>query len=168
MAHAPAYPFEPRSTAYLKPGQFWAVPLSDGRFACGRVLAVRRDQSDPFILGGRRMFFAGLMDWVGPEPPTADALADSSLLIQGNAHIRTIQETGGVILGCRDLELDGIVGLREVTHRGGGTVYLYEGARRLRPATREEARDMPSLGTWGFKVIEVVAEHVIVEGKPLP
>src|SRR5262249_10570900 len=37
----PTYPFVPRSTAYLRPGQFWAIPLSDGRFACGRVLALK-------------------------------------------------------------------------------------------------------------------------------
>jgi hypothetical protein len=33
-----------------------------------------------------------------------------------------------MILGRRDLGLDGIRGLREVTHRGGGTVMVYEGA----------------------------------------
>ncbi|WP_104434997.1 Imm26 family immunity protein [Kineococcus xinjiangensis] len=37
----PGYPFQPRSTSYLQPGDFWAVPLSDSRFACGRVLATK-------------------------------------------------------------------------------------------------------------------------------
>jgi hypothetical protein len=32
------YPFVPRSNAKFRPGQFWAIPLPDGRFACGRVL----------------------------------------------------------------------------------------------------------------------------------
>jgi hypothetical protein len=38
--------------------------------------------------------------------------------------------------GQRDLELDGITGLREVSHRGGGTVRVYEGGLRLRPGNR--------------------------------
>lgn len=35
VAKAITYPFEPKSIAYLRAGQFWAVPLSDGRFGCG-------------------------------------------------------------------------------------------------------------------------------------
>jgi hypothetical protein len=154
----PDYPFEPRSNAYLRAGQFWAVPLSDGRFACGRVLASLRDNTDPLLMGGTRLLLVGLMDWVGSDAPTSDDLAGSELVAQGMAHIKAIQETGGVILGYRDLALDNIVGLREVTHRGGGVVYLYEGARRLRPATREEAANLTLLSTWGFKVIERLAE----------
>ena len=45
----PKYPFEPKSNAHLMPGQFWGVPLSDGRWACGRVLAV---QTEPVRLEG--------------------------------------------------------------------------------------------------------------------
>ncbi|HZP14788.1 MAG TPA: hypothetical protein VFA96_03115 [Nocardioides sp.] len=40
---APEYPFEPKSNTYLVSGQFWGVPLSDGRWACGRVLAVKKE-----------------------------------------------------------------------------------------------------------------------------
>jgi hypothetical protein len=29
----PGYPFEPKSNTWLEPGQFWGVPLSDGRYA---------------------------------------------------------------------------------------------------------------------------------------
>jgi hypothetical protein len=36
------YPFEPRSSARLEACQFRGIPLADGRFACGRVLAVPR------------------------------------------------------------------------------------------------------------------------------
>jgi hypothetical protein len=160
MAQPPDYPFEPRSNAYLVPGQFWAVPLHDGRFGCGRVLASSRNIDDSELLAPSRMnFLAALMDWVGNHPPTEGDLVGVKLLAQGVAHIKTIRETGGVILGCRDLSLDGITGLREVTHRAGGTVYLYEGATRLRAATREEAASLPILSTWGFRVIEGLAER---------
>jgi hypothetical protein len=164
----PGYPFVPRSTAYLEPGQFWAVPLSDGRFACGRVLAVLPRDADIFVGGGRRLFFAGLMDCVGAAPPTSDDLAGARLIAQGSAHVRTTRETGGAVLGWRALEADGVVGLRAVSHGAGGTVYLYEGARRLRPATDDERRELPVLSTWGFKVIERLAEHVFVNGEPRP
>jgi energy-coupling factor transporter ATP-binding protein EcfA2 len=68
-----------------------------------------------------------------------EAIARRQVLAQGWAHVGSIQRNGRAILGCRDLGLDGIRGLREVTHRGGGTVMLYEGATPLRPATRDDA-----------------------------
>jgi hypothetical protein len=162
----PSYPFEPKSNTWLEPGQFWGVPLSDARYACGRVLAVPNEgEPDPMLWtdGDSRMFLAGLMDWVGDDPPTADSIAGASLLEQGRANVKTIRHNGRLVLGHRDLALDNIVGLREVSHRAGGVVYLYEGARRLRPATREEAESLPVMSTWGFKVITVVAEKVFVQ-----
>jgi len=162
----PDYPFEPKSNAYLLPGQFWGVPLSDGRWACGRVLAVKT-QADAYFPGNSRMFLAALMGWQGDEPPAAEAIAGGQVLAQGWAHVKSIRLNGQVILGCRDLGLDGIRGLREVTHRGGGTVILYEGAVPLRPATAEEAASMPVLSTWGLTVISVLAERLFVKHLPL-
>jgi hypothetical protein len=162
----PKYPFEPRSNAHLVPGQFWGVPLSDGRWACGRVLGVKTE-SDAYFPGNSRTFLAALMSWDSDEPPAAGAIAGRQVLAQGWAHVRTIQRNGRVILGCHDLGLDGIRGLREVTHRLGGTVMLYEGASPLRPATREEADTMPVFSTWGLKVISVLAERLFVKHQPL-
>ena len=162
----PKYPFEPRSNVHLRAGQFWGVPLSDGRWACGRVLAVKAG-SDSYFPGNSRTFLAALMHWEGDEPPTAEDIAGRQVLAQGWAHVGSIQRNGRVILGCRDLGLDGIRGLREVTHRGGGTVMLYEGATPLRPATREEAATMPVFSTWGLKVISVLAERLFVKRQPL-
>lgn len=160
------YPFEPKSNAHLVPGQFWGVPLSDGRWACGRVLAVKTE-SDAYFPGNSRTFLAALMDWEGDEPPAAERIAGGRVVAQGWAHVRTIRLNGRLILGCRDLRLDGIHGLREVTHRGGGTVMLYEGPAPLRPATREEAATMPVFSTWGVKVISVLAERLFVKRLPL-
>ena len=33
MTNVPSYPFVPKSNVQLAPGQFWSIPLSDGRFA---------------------------------------------------------------------------------------------------------------------------------------
>lgn len=102
------------------------------------------------------------MDWVGKSEPCEDDLVGCRVLEQGLAHVKAILNTGGMILGCRPLELDGVTGLREVTHRGGGIVYLYEGAIRLRPATREEAASFPIFSVWGMDVIRVAAERHFV------
>ncbi len=160
------YPFEPKSTAFLEPGQFWAVPLSDRRFACGRVLAVPREP-DPFIPVSSRIFLAGLHRWVGDAPPTADGIAGVELLAQGFVHILAIRNHGGSVLGIRSLEADGIVPDRWLSHGGGGTVWVYEGATRLHPGTAADA-DLPIVSVWGYSVISVIAEHVFVAGKELP
>ena len=162
----PDYPFEPRSNAYLVAGQFWGVPLSDGRWACGRVLAVKA-QADGYFPGNSCMFLAGLMGWHGDDLPAAEVIAGGQVFAQGWAHVKSIRLNGQRILGCRDLGLDGIRGLREVTHRRGGTVMLYEGAVPLRPATAEEAAAMPVLSTWGLTVISVLAERLFVKHLPL-
>src|SRR6476660_9537596 len=66
------YPFLPRSTKAMLLGQFWAIPLSDGRFACGRVVELRvRDDGTRDSRG----FLAGLLDWVGSSNPTSDSIA---------------------------------------------------------------------------------------------
>jgi hypothetical protein len=98
------YPLTPKTTAHLRPGQFWSVPLPDGRFGCGRVLRVDIGGSS----GRRSWFVGGVLDWVGSEPPTADSIAGSGLLAAGNAHVRAIAYRGGEILGERPLTLDGI------------------------------------------------------------
>ena len=80
------YPFEPRSNSYLVPGQFWGVPLSDGRWACGRVLAIK-SEPDAYFPGNSRTFLAGLMNWDGDDPPTSDSIAGQTLVAQGWAHV---------------------------------------------------------------------------------
>jgi hypothetical protein len=105
VTKAITYPFEPESIAYLRAGQFWAIPLSDGRFGCGRVLYVP-DPSDPqpSLYLNTRIFLAGLMDWSGDEPPTSQGIAGCKLLEQGRVHVVATTDTGSKILGQRDLE----------------------------------------------------------------
>ena len=72
------YPSIPRSTAHLVPGQFWAIPLEDGRFACGRVIQLQSavGKRDRF------RFLAGLQDWVGDSPPSAEVIVGTQVLEQ--------------------------------------------------------------------------------------
>lgn len=152
----PDFPFRPKSTAYLRPGMFWGVPLSDGRTACGRVLQIQA--------GSRVTFLAGLMDWVGDDPPSARSVAGARLIAQGTAHIKTITENGGEILGERALALDRIEPLPMLSHALPPGVRLVAGFDDLRAATSEEIETLAPLPGWGYSVIAISAEQYFVEG----
>ena len=81
-------------------------------------------------IGPRVMFVAGLMDWVGEAPPTASAIAGRKVIDQGNAHYKSILQTGGQVLGCRELDDDGLVAER---HPGStwGLVVIARRAERI-------------------------------------
>lgn len=159
-----SYPFEPKSISRLLPGQFWAVPLADGRFACGRVLAVpRADDPKPNRYLNNRIFVAGLMNWTGDHPPDSEAIADSELIAQGSMHVIGLTDSGSQILGRRALELDGISGLLELSHGGGGTVWLFRGGARLRPASDEEQRTLPIMSSWGRRYIVALANDLLLD-----
>lgn len=89
------YPFVPKSTLRLARGQFWAIPLPDGRFAAGCVVGSHVSRGSK----SARAFLAGVVDWVGLEPPTSAHLEGLSVARHGFAHIKTITTTGGEVLG---------------------------------------------------------------------
>jgi hypothetical protein len=95
----PKYPFVPRSAGSLKRGQFWAIPLSDGSYACGVVIGPYKAEGP----GSRSWFVGALVDWWGPKPPTAADLGGSSLVAGMVLRTETITDTGGAILGERPL-----------------------------------------------------------------
>jgi hypothetical protein len=148
------YPFEPRSTAHLQPGQFWAIHLDHGRFACGRIVQlIERD-------GKRdsRIFLAGLSSWIGRSRPTTADLAGHSVIEQGQLHVKSIRESGAVILGYRPLELDGIRPSCFLDQDGGSTCMLLEGTQPLRRASSDEIRQYSVLSTWGYNVPTILAK----------
>lgn len=134
------YPFVPKSTAQLLPGHIWGIPLRDGRSACGVVLAIPAAEEAPHQAINSRTFAAGLLDWVGDEPPTPTAVDKSLLLSWGYGHIKMIGENGGSVLGRRSPVQDGNGALAGVSHRSGGMVGLYREGRMVRAATEDEAR----------------------------
>jgi hypothetical protein len=147
------YPFVPRSAQALLPGQFWAIPLSDGSFACGRVVQLKP-------LGGtgsRVMFLAAVLDWHGHLPPTAESIVGAKCLAQGQAHLKVITQTGGCILGHRTLESDDIGPWEFRGAMCHVNSYVYRGLEPLRP---QQASDtcLPVLDTWGYHVPVVIAE----------
>ena len=99
-----AYPFVPKSTARLARGQFWSIPLADGRFGAGCVVGSHISH------GARstRAFLAGVVEWVGVQAPTPRDLSGRRITRHGFAHIKTITTTGGEILGVADIAFDGL------------------------------------------------------------
>lgn len=150
------YPYVPRSNARLRPGEFWAIPLKTGRFACGIVLAVARVPSPDYVVS-TRAFLAGLLAWEGDAPPTPRALADVRLAGQGFAHVKTITEIGGRILG-RLPDSDAVRPALWQSAPGEGRGAVYAGIEWLRQATPADA-DLPPIVAWGFGHMRAVAEQ---------
>ena len=147
------YPFVPKSTAYLIPGQFWSIPLDDGRHACGRVLQLD-DTGD-----NGRLFVAGLLDWSGDGPPTSQAIAGACVLEHGGVHVKTISENGGEVIGMRPLELDSIEVPLSLDEAPGTNCRLRRGYRLLGLATPTQQEEIPVFRTWGYGVIKLLAER---------
>lgn len=171
-----SYPFVPRSNSSLRPGQFWGLRLSDGRYACGRVLAVPRKDSES--LAPRVIFLGGLQDWVGADLPTSDSIAGTSVLEQGFVHVKAIQEHGGAIQGHRPLELDGIRPFAAAPRVPPGweewsemqraqysrfSATLLTGYDFSSLPERERWQRMTGIGLWGYGVLEVLAEAQFVK-----
>ena len=88
-------PFTPKSTAYLRPGQYWSLPLKAGRFGCGVVLSRVEREGKP----DTRMFLAGLLQWIGDSQPTDELIVNRPIAVKRFAHIKMIQMTGGQLIG---------------------------------------------------------------------
>lgn len=153
------YPLLPKSTRSLTPGDFWAVPLPGGRYACGRVIQVAGDR----LVSPMRAFFGGLHDWVSDAPPTPSAIAGRSIVAWGVMHIKTITETGGEILGNRSLDLDGIDPPVLLSAHGGPTAVVLSGVTTLRLARQDEWGRLPVLGYWSYDYIQQLAENRFVQ-----
>ncbi len=147
----PTYPFVPKSTRLLSPGDYWAVPLEDGRFACGRVLQTKGDH----LPTPSRTFFGGLHDWVAERPPVADDIGSAGLIDCGIMHLKAITESGGKVLG--HCPMGGIELPLALDGRAGRGVRVVRGAQTLRPASEGDFDALPVLGTWGSRVITVLA-----------
>jgi hypothetical protein len=146
--------FIPKSTTPLRPGHFWAVPLDDGRFACGRVLELDTE----LIPSPRRAFFGGLHDWIDNVPPTSSAIADAGFVAYGVMHIKAITETGGCILGeCPLLDRDDYHPTL-LSAYGGVHAMILRGSSPIRRASKAEWGQLPVLGMWGYDFIKLLAE----------
>ena len=154
------YPFRPKSTAALRPGQFWAVPFASGLFACGRVLQVNGAQ----IPTKTKSFFGGLHQWVGHAVPSVESIAGAEFLEFGVLHVRAITETGGEIIAERSLENDGFELPLLLSASGGDGTLMLRGVEPVRNARPDEWGSLPVLGFWGFDFIQQLAQQHLHRG----
>ena len=150
MSASPKYPFLPRSTVDLIPGQYWSIPLSNGKYACGRVLQVQDGES--------RNFIAGLMDWCGEAPPAPEDVRSAKLAEHGLAHVKTIRESRGAVLGRVPLEDSELEVPLTLDQSPGDGCRLRRGFSLLGVASAEEQRKLKVFSTWGYSVVRIKAE----------
>jgi hypothetical protein len=150
------YPFKPKTNNSLIPGQFWAIPLKNGQFACGRVIQVTK----AYRASPTKTFLAGLMNWLGDTPPESEDIAEKQTIVQGVVHIKTIHETGlgEMITGFRHLDLIEPDYFRSQTGYQPEHCKLMKGLIELRPITKIEWEMYPTLGIWGTDYIKGLAE----------
>ncbi len=128
------YPLVPKSAKSLLPGQYWAVPMKGGGFACGRVLQVGASE----IPTPTRAFFGALHSWVGTSPPNDRTELGPALIQCGVMHIKAITQTGGAILGERPLAADRVQIPTLLSAMGGPDTHLLLCANKHRLAKHEE------------------------------
>jgi hypothetical protein len=94
------YPFIPRSTTRLHRGQFWPILLASGQYGAACVVGERVD-------GGAknsRLFIAGVLQWIGDSPPSAESLSQIKIYKYGFLHIKSIKESGLPISGEANID----------------------------------------------------------------
>lgn len=152
------YPFVPKSTSSLIPGHYWALPLSDGSYGCGRVIQLKA----PAMTGARVSFLAAVLDWHSRGAPSSESIAGATCLAQGHVHIKAITEIGGLVLGHRGLELDGIEPWLFRGAHGWQNSQVQLGFISVRPQTPEDS-ELPVFSTWGFDFAANIADARFVK-----
>lgn len=151
------YPYVPKSANSLRPGDFWALPLSDGSFGCGRVVQI----PPKGVQISTMHFLAAILDWQSAGLPTVESIAGARCLDQGSAHIKVITTTGGCVLGFRELSLDGVEPWLFREFDSWINSRVLHGAIPIRPQTPED-ESLPVLSTFGFNVPRLIAEKRFV------
>lgn len=88
------FPFRPRTSLGLEIGDYWPVPLDEGRYGCLIVVELKREG-----VGSRTSLIAGVLDWSGAQPPTAEDLDGCRVLAVGYTAIEVFTEGGSEIVG---------------------------------------------------------------------
>jgi hypothetical protein len=145
------YPFTPKSTASMIEGQIISIPLSNGTYACGRVLEIRK--------GSRTAFLVALMDWNSPNSPDSNTITNSKILKHGQVHIKAIIESGSEIVGHRELALDEIEIPLTLDSSPDTKCLLRQGFTTLGYASTEQRKTLKVFSTWGYSVLKNTAEH---------
>ncbi|WP_394662622.1 hypothetical protein [uncultured Sphingomonas sp.] len=147
-----AYPFVPKSTASLSPGDFWSIPLSDGSYGCGLVLQL----APPGTPGVRVSFCGALLDWNGRTDPDPAILTNRTVLAQGYMHILAIKNHGQVLGNLASDDRPS-----PIIWRDGGQ-HILRGYDIIRKWTVADRGFFPVLEYWGWDTIKEKAEQLLL------
>ncbi len=147
------YPFEPKSSTKLIPGDFWSIPLKNGSFGCGVVIEHLPNDK----LGAKVGFLGGLLHWQGQYPPQVHDLSNSKFIAQGVMHIRAIKNSSKLIIG-NTAECGLII---EPWLFINGSI-IQKGFTPIRNWTKEDNATIPTLGYWGYDFIQTLANKHLV------
>ncbi len=147
------YPFIPTKVSEIKEGDFFYIPLSNGWFACGRVLLFKRksDRKTKSIL-------VGLHNWTGKDYPTKVNIHMCPIIEQGVMHINSISHVGGEIIGCKAPKEDGLKPLLQLE-----AGYLISGFDNLGSLPTRNYKKYSYRSTYGLNVIKLLAEKHFVK-----
>ena len=96
-------PMSPRSTASLEVGDLIAVPLPSGRWGCLQVTDLKRTGA-----GARKAFIAGLLPWVGTDPPTSQMVGGLAAREQALTRIELFTQGGLEVVDTADVTPSGL------------------------------------------------------------
>jgi hypothetical protein len=147
------YPITPTKVSQIKEGEYFYIPLSDGRFACGRILVIEK-------INGRKtkLLLVGLHDWSGKKHPTQEDIHGCPIIEQGVMHINSISHVGGEIVGFKPLSEDG---LRPLLQFEAG--YLLDGFENLGSIPKDEYEKYSRRATYGLNSIRLKANRHFVK-----
>lgn len=94
MASVRHFPFSPRSTREIEIGDLVAVPVVGGGWGCLQVTDLKRRGT-----GALTTLVVGVLDWHGPEAPTAASVLGSPVTEQGLTRVELFTQGGYRITG---------------------------------------------------------------------
>ena len=146
------YPFVPTKASEIQDGDFYSIPLTNGKFACGRLLLIKKKS-------GRRTkaILVGLHDWSGEKHPTKEDIHECNIIEQGVIHINSIGYVGGEIVGHKPLDEDNLKPLLQFE-----AGYLLDGFENIGHIPVEDYKKYSRRSTYGLDVIRLLAEKHFV------
>jgi len=141
------YPFLPKSNLKLERGQYWNLPLTNGKDAFFVILDIPTKKN-------RMTIFIGMLDEISTEEKLDPNKRYKKILWQSSVHIKTIRECGGLIQD----KIGPIVPEEELNSAGGEYCRVMRGYTAVRKANENDIANLKVQTTSGYNVARIVAE----------
>lgn len=147
------YPLVPKKASEIQEGDYYYIPLSNGKYACGRLLEIQRKS-------GRRTktILVGLHNWSGDAYPTKEDIHQCEIIKQGVIHLNSISHVKGEILGHKPLSEDDLKPLLQME-----AGYLIDGFENIGEIPVEDYKKYSRRSSYGLNVIKLLSEKHFVK-----